>query len=77
MLSTKSGSSLFLGIELATDQLRATLVDDNLEVMGVECVDFDTEVPEYQYVCLIYLHSESSHLAIHITLILSLLRGDR
>lgn len=48
MLSTKSGSSLFLGIELATDQLRATLVDDNLELMGVECVDFDIEVPEYQ-----------------------------
>lgn len=46
MLSSKS--SLFLGIELATDQLRATLVDDNLELMGVECVDFDTEVPEYQ-----------------------------
>ena len=48
MLPTKS--SLFLGIELATDQLRASLVDDNLELMGVECVDFDTEVPEYQYV---------------------------
>jgi hypothetical protein len=50
MHSTKPGSSLFLGIELATDQLRATLVDDNLELMGVECVDFDIEVPEYQYV---------------------------
>lgn len=48
MLQSKPGSSLFLGIELATDQLRATLVDDNLELMGVECVDFDTEVPEYQ-----------------------------
>lgn len=50
MLQSKPGSSLFLGIELATDQLRATLVDDNLELMGVECVDFDTEVPEYQSV---------------------------
>lgn len=48
MLQPKPGSSLFLGIELATDQLRATLVDDNLELMGVECVDFDTEIPEYQ-----------------------------
>ncbi|KAF7325986.1 hypothetical protein MKEN_00449500 [Mycena kentingensis (nom. inval.)] len=41
-------SSLFLGIELAVDQLRASLVDENLELVGVECVDFDTELVEYQ-----------------------------
>ncbi|KAI0315947.1 actin-like ATPase domain-containing protein [Amylostereum chailletii] len=44
----KSGQSLFLGLELATDQLRATLVDENLELVGVEAVDFDTELSEYQ-----------------------------
>ncbi|KAJ7450069.1 hypothetical protein B0H11DRAFT_2202044 [Mycena galericulata] len=40
--------ALFLGLELAVDQLRATIVDESLELVGVECVDFDTELPEYQ-----------------------------
>ena len=44
----KSGQSLFLGLELATDQLRACIVDENLELVGVEAVDFDTELSEYQ-----------------------------
>ena len=44
----KSGPALFLGLELATDQLRATSVDENLELVGVEAVDFDTELSEYQ-----------------------------
>ena len=44
----KSLSTLFLGLELATDQLRASIVDENLELVGVEVVDFDTEVAEYQ-----------------------------
>ncbi|GLB42709.1 putative xylulokinase activity [Lyophyllum shimeji] len=44
----KTGQALFLGLELATDQLRATIVDESLELVGVESVDFDTEVPEYQ-----------------------------
>lgn len=46
----KQGPALFLGLELATDQLRATIVDDGLELVGVESVDFDTELPEYQCV---------------------------
>lgn len=51
MLSVpKPGPPLFLGLELATDQLRATIVDDSLELVGVECVDFDTELSEYQCV---------------------------
>ncbi|RDB21836.1 putative D-xylulose kinase A [Hypsizygus marmoreus] len=44
----KTGQALFLGLELATDQLRATIVDESLELVGVECVDFDTELSEYQ-----------------------------
>ena len=44
----KSLSTLFLGLELATDQLGASIVDENLELVGVEVVDFDTEVTEYQ-----------------------------
>jgi xylulokinase len=44
----KSGPAHFLGLELATDQLRATIVDENLELVGVEAVDFDTELSEYQ-----------------------------
>ncbi|KAF7333492.1 putative D-xylulose kinase A [Mycena venus] len=43
-----AGSSLFLGIELAVDQLRASLVDETLDLVGVECVDFDSELSEYQ-----------------------------
>ncbi|KAJ7876588.1 D-xylulose kinase [Mycena leptocephala] len=43
-----AGSSLFLGIELAVDQLRASLVDETLDLVGVESVDFDTELAEYQ-----------------------------
>ena len=47
-MAPKSGSSLFLGLELATDQLRASVVDENLELVGVEVVDFDTELVEFQ-----------------------------
>ena len=48
----KSGPSLFLGIELATDQLRASIVDETLDLVGVENVDFDSELSEYQCVFL-------------------------
>ncbi|PPQ90346.1 hypothetical protein CVT25_007748 [Psilocybe cyanescens] len=44
----KTGPSLFLGIELGVDQLRASIVDDSLDLVGVESVDFDSELPEYQ-----------------------------
>lgn len=40
----------FLGLELAIDQLRATIVDDQLDLLAVEAVDFDTELPDYQSV---------------------------
>lgn len=40
--ASKPGPALFLGIELATDQLRASIVDESLELVGVECVDFDS-----------------------------------
>ncbi|THH15411.1 hypothetical protein EW146_g5050 [Bondarzewia mesenterica] len=48
LVLSKSGQALFLGLELATDQLRASIVDENLELVGVEAVDFDSELPEYQ-----------------------------
>lgn len=44
----KTGASLFLGIELGIDQVRASIVDETLELVGVECVDFDSDLPEYQ-----------------------------
>ena len=47
-MAPKSASALFLGLELAVDQLRAAIVDENLELAGVEAVDFDQELPEYQ-----------------------------
>ena len=48
----KTGPALFLGIELAADQLRASIVDEGLDLVGVEHVDFDSELPEYQCVFL-------------------------
>lgn len=45
----KTGPSLFLGIELGIDQIRSSIVDDTLELVGVECVDFDTELREYKF----------------------------
>lgn len=47
-MGPKTGQALFLGLELSTDQLRAAIVDESLELVGVECVDFDTELSEYQ-----------------------------
>jgi xylulokinase len=44
----KPGPAFFLGLELATDQLRASIVDESLELVGVECIDFDAELPDYQ-----------------------------
>jgi len=54
MPAPKTGPALFLGIELSTDQFRASIVDESLELVGVECVDFDTELPEYQCVFRAY-----------------------
>ncbi|KAG2128402.1 hypothetical protein BD769DRAFT_1457260 [Suillus cothurnatus] len=46
----KTGPALFLGLKLTIDQLHASIMDESLELVGVECVDFDMELPEYQYV---------------------------
>jgi xylulokinase len=51
----KTGPSLFLGIELATDQLRASIVDETLDLVGVENVDFDSELSEYQCVSFVLM----------------------
>jgi xylulokinase len=45
---SKNASTLFLGLELSTDQLRASIVDESLDLVAVEAVDFDLELPEYQ-----------------------------
>ena len=36
--------ALFLGLELAVDQLRATVVDEQLEIVQAHSVDFDAEL---------------------------------
>jgi xylulokinase len=46
--SVQATNSYFLGIELANEQLRAALVDDQLATVGIEIFDFDSELPEYQ-----------------------------
>ena len=50
---SRSPTAHFLGLELATDQLRAAVVDEQLDLIGVEVVDFDSELAEFQ--CVIYL----------------------
>ncbi|KAI5118736.1 hypothetical protein M0805_000065 [Coniferiporia weirii] len=47
-MPSRSPTAHFLGIELATDQLRASVVDEQLDLVGVEAVDFDSELPEFQ-----------------------------
>ena len=47
-MPSRSPTAHFLGIELATDQLRAAVVDEQLDLIGVECVDFDSELTEFQ-----------------------------
>ncbi|KAG8752913.1 hypothetical protein FRC14_006592 [Serendipita sp. 396] len=41
-------SQHFLGLQLSVDSLRAAIVDEQLELVGSEHVDFDSEFPEYQ-----------------------------
>lgn len=48
--STAATQAYFLGIELANEQLRGAIVDEHLGIIGVEVVDFDSELPEYQFV---------------------------
>ncbi|KIJ29777.1 hypothetical protein M422DRAFT_214834, partial [Sphaerobolus stellatus SS14] len=38
----------FLGLELSPEQLRAVVVDEHLDVLVAEQVDFDLDLPEYQ-----------------------------
>lgn len=40
----------FLGLELSTEQLRAVIVDEELNYVANEAIDFDTDLTEYQYV---------------------------
>ncbi|KAL5521859.1 hypothetical protein ACEPAF_1703 [Sanghuangporus sanghuang] len=47
-MPSRSPTAHFLGLELATDQLRAAIVDEQLDLVGVECVDFDSELTEFQ-----------------------------
>ncbi|TFK32961.1 hypothetical protein BDQ12DRAFT_716108 [Crucibulum laeve] len=51
----KTGSALLLGIELVTDQLRASIVDESFELVGVESVNFDTELPEYHCMAVSFI----------------------
>lgn len=38
----------FLGLQLSVDFLRAAIVDEQLEPIGSEQVEFDVEFPDYQ-----------------------------
>lgn len=38
----------FLGLQLSVDALRAAIVDEQLELVGSEQIEFDNEFPEYK-----------------------------
>jgi hypothetical protein len=40
----------FLGLQLSVDALRAAIVDEQLELVGSEQIDFDADFPEFKYV---------------------------
>ncbi|KZT35969.1 hypothetical protein SISSUDRAFT_1071671 [Sistotremastrum suecicum HHB10207 ss-3] len=46
--SLKLPATHFLGLELGVDQLRAAVLDDHLDLVVSETVDFDADFPEYQ-----------------------------
>lgn len=46
--SPSGGNAHFLGIELSNEQLRAVIVDEQLNFVGSEVVEFDVDLPEYQ-----------------------------
>ena len=41
-------SQHFLGLQLSADAIRAAIVDEQLELVGSEHVDFASEFPEHQ-----------------------------
>ena len=41
-------SGLFLGLDLSTQQLKATVIGEQLEVVKEEFVHFDNELPEFK-----------------------------
>jgi xylulokinase len=38
----------YLGLELATEHIRASVVDEGLDVIFTAAVEFDTDLPEFQ-----------------------------
>ena len=65
-MPSRSPTAHFLGLELATDQLRAAVVDEQLDLVGVECVDFDSELVEFQCVPLVLLRVLTGVLRAHL-----------
>jgi sugar (pentulose or hexulose) kinase len=43
-----SSSAQFLGLDLGRDNLRAVIVDDQLDVQLVEVLNFDQDIPDLQ-----------------------------
>ena len=52
----------FLGLELATDAIRAAVIDEQLDLQGVESVEFDGELCDCE--CSASAASSRSH-ALH------------
>lgn len=51
MYSTKMGdeqNNLYLGLDLSTQQLKAAVVNDNLEIIAEQIVIYDSDLPEFR-----------------------------
>ncbi|XP_003368402.1 xylulose kinase, partial [Trichinella spiralis] len=49
----------FLGIDLGTQQLKAVLTDENLNIVCIEVINYDNELPEFKTVGGVHRASET------------------
>ena len=47
--SVAGGSGTFVGFDFSTQQIKAVVVDDRLNVVQEAHVQFDNDLPEYRY----------------------------
>lgn len=48
MSGTEESTDLFIGFDLSSQQLKATVLDDKLNLVCEESVVFDLELPEFR-----------------------------
>lgn len=51
-----NGDDLFIGFDFSTQQLKATVLDDKLNLLFEESVVFDQELPEFRWFIFFYFY---------------------